>query len=88
MDEKEIMGTLTKKLNQFILTDDKGVEYKLYAINPWESVPIDFDTAKFLEYIGKKVKVIGTVSENEIWNALIHSEDKKDITPPKIDDLM
>lgn len=87
MEEKEILGIVTKKLNQFVLTDEKGDEYKLFAINPWESVPLDFDTAKFIHYIGKKVKVIGILSEKEIWCAIIHQQDKEDIIPPKIDDL-
>ena len=87
MEEKEILGILTRKLNQFILTDTKGTEYKLFAISPWESVPTDFNTAKFIEYIGQKVRVSGLISEKEIWNALVHRQDKKDIIPPKIDDL-
>ncbi|NHJ03551.1 MAG: hypothetical protein EAX90_01920 [Candidatus Heimdallarchaeota archaeon] len=88
MEEKEILGILSKKLNQFILTDENGKEYKIYAINPWESVPPDFDTAKFVEFIGEKVKVSGNLSNEEIWNAFIHKENNKRNFPPKIDDLL
>ncbi|NHK31653.1 MAG: hypothetical protein FK730_09900 [Asgard group archaeon] len=88
MEEIEKIGILSKKIDKYFLTTDDGIIYTLYAILPWESVPIDFDTAKFSKFIGEKVKVIGTSSGTEIWNALVHRLDGSDTKPPFIDDLL
>ena len=88
MDEKEISGIVSRKNNEYILTADDGKEYKLFAISPWESVPPDFDSAKFAKFIGKKVKASGNFSGSEIWNALVHCPNDADTKAPKIDDLL
>lgn len=88
MEEIELTGVVSKKFNEYILTTDEGKEYKLFAINPWESVPIDFDTAKFEEFIGESIKVYGRLSGSEIWNALVHCPDEADTKAPKLDDLL
>ena len=88
MEEVEKIGVLSKKLDRYYLTTDDGIIYTLYAILPWESVPVDFDTAKFSQFIGEKVRVIGTSSGTEIWNALVHKLDGSDTKAPFIDDLI
>ncbi len=88
MEDVEISGVVSRKMEKYILTTEDGEEYTLYAINPWESVPVDFDTAKFEKFIGEKVKVFGRSSGTEIWNALIHCLDDSDAKAPKIDDLL
>lgn len=76
MEEQEIFGVVSKRNNVYILTTEDGKEYKLFAISPWESVPPEFDTTKFAEFVGKKVKASGRVTEGEIWNALVHCPDE------------
>jgi len=88
MEEAELIGVVSKKLNTYILTTDEGKEYKLFAIDPWESVPTDFDTAKFELFIGEKVKVSGRITDGEIWNALVHYTDDEDTIPPSLHDLV
>jgi len=88
MEEIELTGIVSKEFNEYILTTEDGQKYKLFAINPWESVPIDFDTAKFEQFIGETVKVNGRVSGSEIWNALVHCPDEEDTIAPSLDDLM
>ena len=88
MEEKEIFGVVSRRNNEYILTTEDGKDYKLFAISPWESVPPEFDTAKFAEFIGEKVKVTGKFSGNEIWSALVHCPDDADTKAPKIDDLL
>ncbi|MBK5114122.1 MAG: hypothetical protein KGD59_12195 [Candidatus Heimdallarchaeota archaeon] len=88
MEEIEITGVVSKKMNEYILTTDDGKEYKLFAINPWESVPTDFGTAKFEEFVGETVKVFGRLSGEEIWNALVHCPDDTDTKAPSLDDLI
>lgn len=87
MEEIELTGVVSKKLNEYILTTEEGKEYKLFAISPWESVPTDFGTAKFEEFIGESVKVNGRLSGSEIWNALVHCPDEGDTKAPSLDDL-
>jgi len=87
MEEVELTGVVTKKFKDYILATDEGKEYKLFAILPWESVPTDFDTAKFEQFIGEKVKVSGRLSGGEIWGALVHYPDDEDTIPPSLDDL-
>lgn len=88
MEEAELTGVVSKKFNDYILTTEEGKEYRLFAINPWESVPTDFDTAKFEQFIGETVKVSGRLSGSEIWNALVHCLDNKDTIAPSLDDLI
>jgi hypothetical protein len=87
MEDKELIGTISKQSNQYYLTTDDGEKYQIYAINPWESVPVDFDTGKFAGFEGKKVRVAGRVKGMEIWNALIHYLDDRDTKPPSMEDL-
>ncbi len=88
MEEKELTGVVTKEFNEYILTTEDGHKYKLFAINPWESVPTDFDTAKFEQFLGETVKVYGRVSGSEIWNALVHCPGDEDTIAPSLDDLI
>lgn len=88
MEEVEKKGVVSKKMEKYILTTEEGEEFTLYAINPWESVPVDFDTAKFEKFIGEKVKVFGRSTGTEIWNALIHCPDDLDTKAPSMDDLL
>jgi hypothetical protein len=88
MEETELTGVISKKFNKYILTTDEGKEYKLFAISPWESVPTDFDTAKFEQFIGDTVKVYGRLSGSEIWNALVHCPNNEDTIAPSLDDLV
>ncbi|MCG3253847.1 MAG: hypothetical protein ACTSUW_03630 [Candidatus Heimdallarchaeota archaeon] len=88
MEEVELTGVVSKKFNEFILTTEEGKEYKLFAINPWESVPTNFDTAKFEQFVGESVKVSGRLSGSEIWNALVHCPDEADTKAPSLDDLI
>jgi hypothetical protein len=87
MQDVELIGILSEKLNKYILTTDDGTEYTIYAINPWESVPPEFDTAKFNKFVGKKVKVFGRASGTEIWNATMHLPDCEDTIPPGLEEL-
>jgi hypothetical protein len=88
MEEKEIVGVVSREKDQYLLTAKDGTIYKIYAINPWESVPLDFYTQKFAEYLDKKVKISGRFRGKEIWNAFIRSLDEKDTIAPRIDDLL
>jgi len=88
MKEDELLGTLVLENNSYYLKTKDGKKYRLYAIQPWESVPADFDSGKFQPYVGKKVRVFGNVSEGEIWNAMVQLPDQKDVVPPKIEDLL
>lgn len=88
MEEKEIVGVVSIKKDQYLLNAEDGTVYKIYAINPWEIVPLDFYTEKFAEYIDQKVKISGRFRGEEIWNAFIRSLDEKDTIPPRIDDLL
>ncbi|NHJ48203.1 MAG: hypothetical protein FK733_10490 [Asgard group archaeon] len=87
MQDVELIGMISEKMNRYILTTDDGTEYTVYAINPWESVPPEFDTAKFSKYVGEKVRVFGNASGTEIWNATMHSLDGKDTIPPGLEEL-
>lgn len=88
MEEKEIVGVVSKRNNEYYVTTEDGTIYSLYAINPWESVPTDFDTGKFEQFVNNKVRVAGRFKGTEIWNALVHCLDEKDTIPPRIDDLL
>ncbi|MCF2142971.1 MAG: hypothetical protein K9W42_04660 [Candidatus Heimdallarchaeota archaeon] len=88
MKEDVLLGTISYEQNEYFLTTKKGKKYKLYAIEPWESVPPDFDSGKFAPYVGKKVRVFGRVMDGEIWNAMVQLPDQKDTIPPKLDDLL
>ncbi|NHJ84180.1 MAG: hypothetical protein FK734_01875 [Asgard group archaeon] len=82
MENVELTGTLSQRMNKYILTTDDGTEYILFSISPWEAVSPDFDTAKFAQFIGKKVKVYGRATGTEVWDTVIHSPDCEDTVPP------
>ena len=71
MEEQELIGILTKRVNKFIVITEEGKEYRIYAINPWQAVSIDYDTGKYNDLIGKKVRVFGRFLGTEIWKATI-----------------
>ncbi|MBN1330853.1 MAG: hypothetical protein JXA54_15375 [Candidatus Heimdallarchaeota archaeon] len=68
-EEKFVIGVVKEIMNKFVLVSDEGHEYKLYAINPWEAVSTDFNSNKFVPFIGKKVKATGRINNSEIWAA-------------------
>lgn len=88
MENVEFKGVISEEMNKYYLTTKDGTKYVVYAISPWESVPTDFDTAKFAQFVGETVTVSGRVKGTEIWSAVMHCPDNEDIKAPKIDDLL
>ena len=87
MENVELIGTLSQRMNKYILTTKDGTEYTLFAISPWEAVSPDFDTAKFAQFIGKEVKVFGKATGTEVWDTVIHEPDCEDTIPPGLPSL-
>ncbi|HUT79738.1 MAG TPA: hypothetical protein VMZ29_00940 [Candidatus Bathyarchaeia archaeon] len=69
IEEKFVIGIVKEIMNKFVLVTEEKDEYKLYAINPWEAVSPDFNSSKFVPFIGKKVKATGRINSSEIWAA-------------------
>ncbi len=76
IEEKYVIGVVKEIMNKFILVTDDGKEYKLYAINPWEAVSVDFNSSRFVPFVGKTVKATGRIQDSEIWAAHLTDLDK------------
>ncbi|MBN2229309.1 MAG: hypothetical protein JW779_06910 [Candidatus Thorarchaeota archaeon] len=71
MEEVEIVGLITKKNEMFALTTDDGKTYYLSAILPWEAVSADFNSGKFIPFLGKRVRARGLCNGSTIYKAAL-----------------
>ncbi len=69
MEDITVVGIISENLNEYVLTTDDGVEYKLSAILPWEAVPADFGSSGFAARLGERVTISGVTDGNTIWRA-------------------
>ena len=69
MEDITVSGTISENLNEYVLTTDDGIEYKLSAILPWEAVPADFASGRFALKLGEQVTISGVTDGNTIWRA-------------------
>jgi len=71
MEEIIVVGLLSKILNQYVITTDEEVEYKLSAILPWEAVSADYGTEEFELHLGKHLTVKGLSDGYTIYRASV-----------------
>ncbi|MFX1602778.1 MAG: hypothetical protein ACFFCK_04780 [Promethearchaeota archaeon] len=69
MEEITVSGVISEGPNEYLLTTDDGIEYRLSAILPWEAVPADFASGRFATKLGERVTVSGVADGNTIWRA-------------------
>lgn len=74
MEEITVSGRVSEALNEYTLTTDDGIEYKLSAILPWEAVPADFDSGRFAVRLGERVTISGVIDGDTIWRAVLVEE--------------
>jgi hypothetical protein len=71
MKEISVTGLVSKILDQYVITTDDGIEYKLSAIMPWEAVPPDFGSGDFALHLGKRMTATGSTDGHTIWRAML-----------------
>jgi len=71
MEEISVTGIISRILNDYVITPDDGIEYKLSAIMPWEAVAPDFGSGIFALHLGKRMKASGFIDDNTIWRATL-----------------
>jgi len=71
--EIEIIGLISKVLDQYIITTDNGTEYSLSAISPWESVSPDYNSGQYADHLGHRMIASGKTDGSTIWGASLAS---------------
>ncbi|MFW9955707.1 MAG: hypothetical protein ACFFD3_14250 [Candidatus Thorarchaeota archaeon] len=71
MDEIIVVGIISRILNEYAVTTDEGVEYKLSAILPWEAVSPEYGSEEFAMHLGKRLTVQGLSDGSTIYRASI-----------------
>lgn len=69
MKEITVTGTISKTMNEYVVTTDDGTEYKLSAIMPYEAVSPDFGSGDFALHLGKRMVATGSSDGHTIWGA-------------------
>jgi hypothetical protein len=76
MKEISVIGTISKTMNEYVITTDEGTEYRLSAIIPYEAVPPDFASGDFALHLGKRMVAIGSSDGHTIWGASLSEPEK------------
>ena len=69
-----VEGLISRIHDEYVITTDSGIQYRLSAIMPYEAVSPDFDSGRFALALGKKVTVAGVTDGDTIWGARIMDE--------------
>ena len=69
-----VEGLISRIHDEYVITTDNGIQYRLSAIMPYEAVSPDFDSGRFALALGKRVTVVGVTDGDAIWRARIIDE--------------
>ncbi len=73
LQEIEVLGLISRVLDNYIVTTDDGTEYTLSAINPWESVSPDYNSGQYADFLGHRMIARGQTDGSTIWGASLSS---------------